>query len=344
MLDGAAAMELDAESRSCTVCARAVSVEAATKSGRCADCATVHLNGRHMSAATVHPTLPFAQDDAAQRFVETHPDGGTLEEVGAALGITRERARQVEAIALKRLVLRCRVAGITREDIGAILATRPGRYEGPGAGASGDGAGTAKAEKVKQMRAAGAWSNGHGPARTISEAQRARHAPLPEELYSPSGQRLVAFVEELEARAARLSTLLAGGTAPPVPTANVAPLPVAQEDETAMPMPLSPSTIASRIASNIPLDAPKSAGAKLSPGPKKARGSSTTPAKPTSTHEVMTVVKVDRRARAITVEPGLVDMDAMSLLARLGYQHELVGRTPRGRLVLILDDQERAAT
>lgn len=190
-------------------------------------------------------------------------------------------------------------------------------------------------------------------------------APLPEELYSPSGQRLVAFVEELEARATRLSTLLAGGTAPPVPTANVAPLPVAQEDETTMPMPprmvtwngetkplrewarqfgMSPSTVASRLASNIPLDAPKSAGAKLSPGPKKTRGSSTTPAPAKPTHEVMTVVKVDRRARAITVEPASVDMDAMSLLARLGYQHELVGRTPRGRLVLILDDQERAAT
>lgn len=40
----------------------------------------------------------------------------TLQEVGDALGVTRERARQIEAKALKKLAIRLRAQGLTIED------------------------------------------------------------------------------------------------------------------------------------------------------------------------------------------------------------------------------------
>jgi DNA-directed RNA polymerase sigma subunit (sigma70/sigma32) len=54
-------------------------------------------------AAAVHPTLPFERDEAAQRFVEEHPEGASLNEIGEALGVTYERARQIEAAAMAKL-------------------------------------------------------------------------------------------------------------------------------------------------------------------------------------------------------------------------------------------------
>ncbi len=39
----------------------------------------------------------------AQKIVEEHPDGMTLEEVGKVLGVTRERIRQIEVVAIKKL-------------------------------------------------------------------------------------------------------------------------------------------------------------------------------------------------------------------------------------------------
>ena len=44
-------------------------------------------------------------DNCALDFVEDHPDGATLEEVGEALLLTRERVRQIELNARKKLGL-----------------------------------------------------------------------------------------------------------------------------------------------------------------------------------------------------------------------------------------------
>lgn len=42
----------------------------------------------------------YADDPAARAFVAAHPGGATLEEVGAAFGVTREAIRQIEERAL----------------------------------------------------------------------------------------------------------------------------------------------------------------------------------------------------------------------------------------------------
>ncbi len=51
----------------------------------------------------------YEHDRGAQQFVAEHPDGGTLEELGEYFGVTRERARQIEADALRKF--RARATG-----------------------------------------------------------------------------------------------------------------------------------------------------------------------------------------------------------------------------------------
>lgn len=47
--------------------------------------------------------LPYSHDLAAQDFVAQHPEGATLEQIGAFFGVTREWVRQLEARALEKL-------------------------------------------------------------------------------------------------------------------------------------------------------------------------------------------------------------------------------------------------
>lgn len=47
--------------------------------------------------------LEYEHDQWAQDFVRRHPKGGTLDQVAASLGITRERTRQLEEQALAKL-------------------------------------------------------------------------------------------------------------------------------------------------------------------------------------------------------------------------------------------------
>jgi broad specificity phosphatase PhoE len=56
--------------------------------------------------------LPWEDDEWAQEWVARHPGGGTLEEVGAALGVVRERVRQVEESAMAKFRREARRAGV----------------------------------------------------------------------------------------------------------------------------------------------------------------------------------------------------------------------------------------
>lgn len=62
--------------------------------------------------------LDYAQDPWAQSFVRRHPGGASLEEVGDALGLVRERVRQVEEIAMRKVRLGAEALGL---DLHALL-------------------------------------------------------------------------------------------------------------------------------------------------------------------------------------------------------------------------------
>lgn len=47
--------------------------------------------------------LPWEADRWAQAWVDAHPGGGTCEEVGDALGVTRARVQQIEELATRKL-------------------------------------------------------------------------------------------------------------------------------------------------------------------------------------------------------------------------------------------------
>ena len=46
---------------------------------------------------------PFEEDEACQKFIEAHPGGATLGEIADYMGVTRERVRQIEFGALRKL-------------------------------------------------------------------------------------------------------------------------------------------------------------------------------------------------------------------------------------------------
>ena len=78
--------------------------------------------------------------------------GATLEIVGDALGLTRERVRQIEEKARKKLAMSMPLVGIDASDIAAVLATRPGQETGyvpePGWRAASYGGRTPKEARV----------------------------------------------------------------------------------------------------------------------------------------------------------------------------------------------------
>lgn len=51
------------------------------------------------------PEIPWEQDSFARWVVEKNPDGLSLEYVGLLLGVTRERVRQIELSACRKIAL-----------------------------------------------------------------------------------------------------------------------------------------------------------------------------------------------------------------------------------------------
>lgn len=77
----------------------------------------------------VRDTAPWHADREAQELVAAHPTGLTLEEVGAHFGVTRERIRQIEAQALRKLRAGASLSGWQRH--AALHPGEPGEYAPP---------------------------------------------------------------------------------------------------------------------------------------------------------------------------------------------------------------------
>lgn len=166
----------------CVVCRRDVPVE--RRSGRCVDCTGVNA----APEALVSPGSPYSEDLVAQRFVEEHPDGATLEEVGHYFGVTRERVRQMEVTAIEHLKKRCQLAGISREDVAAMLMSR--------------GRGTTGEEWASAASTGGAGY--------VLTNRKPPEEPLPERFESPSGVLMESAIAAAQERIDRALALVAG--------------------------------------------------------------------------------------------------------------------------------------
>lgn len=103
--------------RVCPVCG-----EPTRDRGNCLGCADLH---KTPEGALIDGHTRFHLDRVAQDFVAEHPAGATLEEVGEVFALTRERIRQIEAKAMRRLVARLRLAGVVESDVLEMLAAKP---------------------------------------------------------------------------------------------------------------------------------------------------------------------------------------------------------------------------
>lgn len=177
-----------------------------TRRKHCSTCAGV----RYQPDALVHATSGYSDDPAAQMIASM--GGATLDLIGAAMGVSRERIRQIEADALRRLVKRCQLAGIDREDIAAILASRESDAPPPS---------QARAERIKEKRRNGEWSKGRGanersPHAVMRNLDGTHHCGvrLDRELlapmfYSEHGQRCEKALAEAEAKTASAAATVA---------------------------------------------------------------------------------------------------------------------------------------
>jgi len=120
--------------------------------------------------------VPFDEDPIAVELVARNPDGLTLEQIGEYLGLTRERVRQVQEMALAKVEAALTADGLDAADFLRWLA-RP-RVE---------------SEPDSSNPRPGAW---------VSSCE-VRDRPLAVEPYSEHGQRVEAAICELEAAAER---------------------------------------------------------------------------------------------------------------------------------------------
>lgn len=97
----------------CTVCGEPVSVRKYLRCDRCVEAGVVAPSG----PARIDGITRYDDDPECQRFVEEHPGGASIYEIGDALGISGERVRQIEAVALRRLRARLALVGLSIEDL-----------------------------------------------------------------------------------------------------------------------------------------------------------------------------------------------------------------------------------
>lgn len=169
----------------CSFCGQ--QTDRVSRSGRGSCCANVHTNrGTRHSSAIVDSFTPWKQDYAARAWVVHHPGGATLDEVGLAVGLTRERVRQIEAIAKKKIKRACQREGLEPQDVLRHLAQRHEEY----------------AETVVAPPLATGPSEG---LRAIKEALAAdgdeydgRSQRLVEEFYDERNARAVSMFDELD--------------------------------------------------------------------------------------------------------------------------------------------------
>lgn len=167
------------------------------RSGRCDLCVGVRAG---IGESVVHPSTEYSEDPAAQ-MITSMPEGATLEQIGEAIGCTRERVRQIEVSALKKLRKRVAEFGLTDADLFTSHASTD-RHVAP---APPSAPREAVARDDELVRGSVAWSR----ASSATGRGDARTSPLLEELYSPEGLRLAEATLELEQRAARVAALVA---------------------------------------------------------------------------------------------------------------------------------------
>lgn len=71
-----------------------------------------------MPAATRNRTpalqVPWCDDEAAQAFVASHPNGATASEVTAVYGLSRQAIELIEKQAIRSMMMRLVLVGVTR--------------------------------------------------------------------------------------------------------------------------------------------------------------------------------------------------------------------------------------
>lgn len=187
-------------SRSCVCCG--VALGRAIRGTRC----RAHTNVRPTPEAALvdHWETRFEADPWA---VEIASRGGASSTIVAhALAITRERVRQIESAALRKLIPRLALVGIGPEDIARVLAERPGApYAESHAPTMPVGADARERHRASN-RAYAARKRAQERGETVLEQQ-------PEGAWSEHGQRVEAALLEAERAAdrAELASLVVRG-------------------------------------------------------------------------------------------------------------------------------------
>jgi hypothetical protein len=107
--------------RFCSFCGKTHDVGDTGRSGKGPCCGHV----RWSDDVLIHPTLPYLEDIACRHFVRL-TKGATLDMIGTAIGLTRERVRQIELAALVKLRRACEREGTDLREILASLSERTG--------------------------------------------------------------------------------------------------------------------------------------------------------------------------------------------------------------------------